>query len=80
MMISVAMINSDERQKLEMIAYKLSEEEALKLCSRLQDSMPQVGYHTIPHSVIEQGQAIRYAVDKDTYYNDERSKNFQPKG
>jgi hypothetical protein len=75
LMISVALINSDERVKLESIAYKLSEDEAQKLCDKLKDSMPQVGYHTIPHSVEEFGRAIRYAVDKDDYYNDQRSKN-----
>lgn len=77
-MIATALINSDERDKLEMMAHKLTEDEAQKLCDKLKDSMPQVGYHTIPHSVEEMGKAIRYAVDKDTYYNDERRKNIQP--
>jgi hypothetical protein len=76
-MIATALITSEERNRLESIAYKISEAEALALCEKLKDSMPQVGYHTIPHSVEDFGKAIRYAVDKDDYYNDNRSKNIQ---
>lgn len=77
-MIATALIDSDERVKLEMMAWKLSESEAKELCNKLKDCMPQMGYHSIPHSVEEQGMAIRYAVDKDNYYVDERRKNIQP--
>ncbi len=73
-MIATALIDSDERVKLEMKAWKLSEAEAQELCNKLKDCMPTMGYHSWPHSVAEFGQAIRYAVDKDTFYNDERTK------
>lgn len=79
-MISAALITSETRAKYESIAYKLSEEEAIKLCEKLKDDMPQPGYHTIPLSVEDQGRAIRYSVAKDDYYNDQRSKNIQPEG
>lgn len=77
-MIAVALIHWEERHSLEMKVHTMTEKEALALCDKLKDSMPQVGYHTIPHSVAEQGQAIRYAVDKDDYY--EQRTNIQSKG
>lgn len=74
-MIAVAMISSEERNTYEMQAFRLSEEHAQQLCEKLKQFMPQVGYHTIPQSVSEQGEAIRYAVDKDNYYYDDRHFN-----
>lgn len=77
-MIAVALIDWEERHRLEMKVHKLTEKEGLELCEKLKDSMPQMGYHSIPLSVEEQGRAIRYAVDKDDYY--EQRTNIQPKG
>lgn len=74
-MIAIALINSDERNRYQMEAYKLSEEEALNLCDKLQEFMPIPGHHNTAHSVEEQGRAIRYAVDKDNYYYDDRHFN-----
>lgn len=78
-MIATALINSDERKKYESEWYKLTEQQALDLCDKLKDSMPIPGHHTTAHSLEEQGRAIRYAVDKDNYYYDERRKDIQPK-
>lgn len=75
-MISVALITSDERQKYEMIAHKLTEEEAKKLCEKLQDAMPQPGYHTIAQSQEDIKKAIRHAIDRDNYYHDERQQKL----
>lgn len=77
-MIATALINSDERDKLEMMAHKLTEDEAQKLCDKLKDSMPQVGYHTIAISQEDIKKAIMYAKDKDEYYYEQRRKNIQP--
>jgi len=45
--------------------------DAYELMSELGESMPIVGLHTTPHSVEEQGEAIRRAVEKDDW-NEER--------
>lgn len=74
-MIAAALITSDERQRYEMMAHKLTEEEALKLCDKLKDSMPTPGYHTIAISQEDIRTAIRQAIDRDNYYYEERRKD-----
>jgi hypothetical protein len=73
-MIAAALITSDERQRYEMIAHKLTEEQAKQLCDKLQDAMPQPGYHTIAQSQEDIKKAIRHAIEKDDYYHDQRHK------
>ncbi len=75
-MISAALITSDERQRYESIAYKLTEEEAVKLCDKLRDCMPTPGYHTIAQSQEDIKRAIRQAIDRDNYYHDERQQKL----
>ncbi len=75
-MIAAALITSDERQRYEMMAYKMTEQEALQLCEKLKDLMPQPGYHTIAISQADIKQAIRHAIEKDDYYYDERQQRL----
>lgn len=73
-MIAAALITSDERQRYEMIAHKLTEEEANKLCDKLRDLQPTPGYHTIAQSQEDIKKAIRHAIERDDYYYEERRK------
>lgn len=75
-MIATALISSEERNKYESEWYKMTEAQALDLCDKLKDSMPIPGHHTTAHTLDEQKRAIRYAVDKDNYYYDERRKDI----
>ena len=71
-MIAAALITSDERQRYESMAHKLTEQQAIELCEKLKDAMPQPGYHTIAQSQEDIKRAIRHAIERDNYYNDER--------
>lgn len=66
MMISVALLNPNERLKFEDRSVNPSEQEALKMISDLIPFMPIMGLHRWPHGQNEElGMAIRYQVDKD---------------
>lgn len=69
MMISTALILSDERNELEMIAYTYTEEEANEKIEYLKEFLPQVGYHTVPHGMEDINRAVKYSVDKDDFYD-----------
>lgn len=64
-MFSVALISSEEKLKYENTWFRFSEKEARSHIDNLQNSMPVMGLHAWPHSVIEFGQAIKYQVAKD---------------
>lgn len=68
MMISVACLSSEDKFKLEMKGVSITEEEALRIITSLQERMPIMGLHSIPLDVKEQGKAIRYQVDKDDFH------------
>jgi len=69
MMIATALITSEERNRLETIAYKFSEDEAQTEIQKLEQQMPIPGFHTIPHGMDEINRAARFAADKDDFYD-----------
>lgn len=69
LMISVALLNPNERLRFEDKAIFATEEEALKMIEQLRSFMPIMGLHRWPHGMNEElGQAIRYQVDKDDFH------------
>jgi hypothetical protein len=66
MMISVALLNPNERLRYEEKSVFISEQDALKMCEELKPFMPIMGLHRWPHGQNEElGLAIKYQVDKD---------------
>lgn len=66
MLIHAAVMN--EKSKLEQRLCDIKyESEAQEFIEELLQMQPIMGFHSIPHTVEEQGQAIRFAVDKDDY-------------
>lgn len=68
-MIATALITSEERQRLETIAYRFSEDEAQVEISKLEQQMPIPGFHTIAHGMDEINKAVQFAADKDDFYD-----------
>lgn len=68
-MIATALITSEERERLETIAYRFSEDEAQAEISKLEQQMPIPGYHTIAHGMEEINRAVKFAADKDDLYD-----------
>jgi hypothetical protein len=69
MMISVALLNPNERLRFEEKSNFATEEEALKMIEALKTFMPIMGLHRWPHGMNEElGQAIRYQVAKDDFH------------
>jgi hypothetical protein len=65
-MISVALLNPNERSRYEAKAIFISEEDAQRLCEELKPLMPIMGLHRWPHGQNdEMGAAIKYQVAKD---------------
>lgn len=67
-MIAAALITSEERSNLETIAYTFNESEAQEWIDKLQDQMPIPGFHNTAHGMDEINKAVRFAVDKDDFY------------
>lgn len=68
-MISVALLNPNERLKFEQRSIFASEEEAYKMIEELMEFMPIMGLHKWPHGQNEEmGAAIRYQVNKDNFH------------
>lgn len=67
-MIATGLLLSEEKERLEMTLHKLTEPEAQEMISYLEQYQPTMGYHSIPLDVKQQGEAIRYAVTKDNFY------------
>jgi len=69
MMISVALLNPNERLRYEEKSIFISEQDALKMCEELKEYMPIMGLHRWPHGQNEElGSAIKYQVDKDNLH------------
>lgn len=67
LMISTALISSEERLKYEMESWKYNEEEAKAACKKLESCMPIVGYHTLPTNVGDAMEATRLRVERDDF-------------
>lgn len=67
-MISIALLNPDERLKYEDRSIFASENEGLQMISELQQYMPIMGLHSIPLDMKQQRQAIEYQVAKDDFH------------
>jgi hypothetical protein len=67
MMISMALISSEERLKYEMESWKYTEEEAKAAIKKLESCMPIVGYHTLPTNVGDAAEATRLRVERDDF-------------
>ena len=68
-MISAALIGSDEREKLETESYFYDEEQALTIIAYLEQFQPIPSHDNPAHGVDDINRAVRYAVDKDTFYD-----------
>lgn len=66
--IAIALIDSDEKIRIETESYFYNEQEAENKIQYLIQYLPIPGHHTIAHGVAEINQAVRYAVDKDDFY------------
>lgn len=68
-MISVALLNPNERLKYEERTVFISEEDGLKVCEELKQFMPIMGLHRWPHGQNEElTMAIKYQADKDDFH------------
>lgn len=66
LMISVALLNPNERLRFEERSVNPTELEALKMIEELKPFMPIMGLHRWPHGQNEElGAAIKYQVEKD---------------
>lgn len=68
-LIAVALIDSEEKLKLESLTYTCTEEEAVSKISYLQEYLPIPGFHTTPHGTDEINQAVKFMADKDDFYD-----------
>jgi hypothetical protein len=67
-MISVALISPEEKTWYEMNAFKLTETEAKEHIAKLEQSMPIMGYHSIPQDVKQCVEATRLRVERDNFF------------
>jgi hypothetical protein len=67
MMVSMALISSEEKLKYEMESWKYTEEEAREACRKLESCMPIPGYHTLPTNVGDAMAATRLRVERDDF-------------
>lgn len=68
-MIAASLIYSEEKQGLEIRTYLLNETEALELIDYLKEFQPIPGFHTVPHGVKDINLAVKFAADKDDFYD-----------
>lgn len=68
-LIAVALIDSEEKLKLESLTYTCTEDEAIEKILYLQEYLPIPGFHTTPHGVEEINQAVKFMADKDDFYD-----------
>ena len=68
-LIAVALIGSEEKNKLEELTYSCTEEEAMEKIMYLQEYLPIPGFHTIPHGMEEINLAAKFMADKDDLYD-----------
>lgn len=68
-MIAASLIPSEEKQDLEMRMYLLNEQEANEICEYLREFQPIPGFHTVAHGMEDINRAVKFAVDKDNFYD-----------
>ncbi len=73
-MISNALIYN--RLEYEMRSAICTEDEALGMIAELSQQMPIMGLHSVPLDMRQQGDAIRYMVAKDDFYEQRTKKDY----
>lgn len=64
----------DEKEVLLRKLDRINEAEAIEIMAFLKGYMPKMGTEAVPHTIFEQGEAIRNAVEKDDFYEERRKK------
>lgn len=67
-MISVALLDGEEKVRYENRSIFLTEDDALQIMNELKERMPIMGLHNWPLDMKQTGEAIRYQVDKDDFH------------
>ena len=64
----------DDKQKVRDLMERMSDAELLELMNQLREYMPRPGFDCTPHTVYEQGIAIKMAIDYDDFQEQRKSK------
>lgn len=63
-----------DKEKIRELMEKMSDAEIIELMNQLREYMPRPGFDCTPHTVYEQGIAIKMAVDYDDFQEQRKRK------